>query len=352
MCISFKPIWFDSLGAKSSCTLVKTADVSILIDPGVAIMHPSFPASYSEKIRWREQGKREIKKVSKEAEVLVISHYHYDHYSPGDMNIYEDKLLLVKNPNEYINDSQRKRAEAFYSNICEHFGGIKLESILTEPKTRWYPNPLDGLPLAKSKNFGDYENRRKELLNKGLSLFKKRTRKWNKWFQIPEFEFDRVKIKFADGKEFSFGETRIRFTKPLFHGIEFSTLGWVIATVIECGSEKLIHSSDLNGPIIEDYAEWIIKEDPDILILDGPMTYMFGYLLNRINLNRAVANAVRIIEESDARLIIYDHHLVREAKFREHTIKVWKVAKRSNKKVFTAAEFLGLIPKVLECKRE
>jgi len=28
--LNFKPIWFDSLGAKSSCTLVKTPDVSII----------------------------------------------------------------------------------------------------------------------------------------------------------------------------------------------------------------------------------------------------------------------------------------------------------------------------------
>ncbi len=41
--IRLDPIWFDSLGAKSMCTLVETPDVSVLIDPGAAIMHPSFP---------------------------------------------------------------------------------------------------------------------------------------------------------------------------------------------------------------------------------------------------------------------------------------------------------------------
>ena len=42
--ITIKPVWFDSLGAKSSCMLVKTPDVKILIDPGIAAMQPSFPA--------------------------------------------------------------------------------------------------------------------------------------------------------------------------------------------------------------------------------------------------------------------------------------------------------------------
>ena len=43
--IEVYPVWADSLGAKSFCTLIRTEDVSILVDPGVAIMHPSFPAS-------------------------------------------------------------------------------------------------------------------------------------------------------------------------------------------------------------------------------------------------------------------------------------------------------------------
>jgi predicted metallo-beta-lactamase superfamily hydrolase len=77
------------------------------------------------------------------------------------------------------------------------------------------------------------------------------------------------------------------------------------------------------------------------------MTYMFGYLLNRINLNRAVENATEIVRKIDAELIIYDHHLPRDRKFRERTEKVWNTAKEANKKVMTAAEFLGQEPVVL-----
>jgi predicted metallo-beta-lactamase superfamily hydrolase len=46
-------------------------------------------------------------------------------------------------------------------------------------------------------------------------------------------------------------------------------------------------------------------------------------------------------------LIIYDHHLPRDRKFRERTAKVWSTAKKENKKVMTAAEFLGKEPVVL-----
>ncbi len=164
---------------------------------------------------------------------------------------------------------------------------------------------------------------------------------------IPELNFHSLKVKYPEGKEFKFGNTTLRFSKALFHGIEFSRVGWVFYTIVEHEDEKFIHSSDLDGPIIEDYAQQIIHENPQVLILDGPMTYMFGYLLNRINLNRAVENAAEIVRSIDAELIIYDHHLPRERKFRERTEKVWNTAKEENKKVMTAAEFLGKVPVVL-----
>ena len=155
-------------------------------------------------------------------------------------------------------------------------------------------------------------------------------------------------MRFADRKQFCFGETKIRFTKPLFHGIEFARVGWVIATVIEYEGKKFIHTSDLNGPIIEDYAEWLCKEKPDLLVLDGPATYMLGYMFNRINLNRAIENACKIIKETNAKLIIYDHHLPREKRFKERTSKLWQLVKKLNKNVSTAAEYLGKKPIVLE----
>jgi predicted metallo-beta-lactamase superfamily hydrolase len=103
----------------------------------------------------------------------------------------------------------------------------------------------------------------------------------------------------------------------------------------------------LNGPIIEDYAEFIIKENPDILILDGPATYMVPYTLNLINLRRAVENACKIVEKVKSSVIIYDHHLVREKNFMNKTRRVWEVSKKFDKKVLTAAEFLGKKPVVL-----
>ncbi|RLF52037.1 MAG: MBL fold metallo-hydrolase, partial [Thermoplasmata archaeon] len=115
--MKFDLVWFDSMGAKSSCVFVETEDVRILIDPGIAAMQPSFPAPDYKKILWREQGRKKIKRFAKRADVIIISHYHYDHYLPNDIDIYRNKTIFAKNPNLYINESQRERAFTFYQKI-------------------------------------------------------------------------------------------------------------------------------------------------------------------------------------------------------------------------------------------
>jgi predicted metallo-beta-lactamase superfamily hydrolase len=218
---------------------------------------------------------------------------------------------------------------------------IKQDDIIENNKKMIYSNPLDKLPLAKNKDFGDYNNRRKELLKKKYILFKKRIKLWEKYKLLPEINSENIKIIYPEGNEYNINGTIIRFTQPLFHGIEFASVGWIFATIVEYNNEKFFHSSDLSGPMIEDYADFIIKENPTYLFLDGPTTYLLGYILNNINLNRCIQNTIRILKETDCKLIIYDHHLLREKKFRERTKDIWKEAKKLNKKIITSAEYLG-----------
>ena len=346
--LKFRPIWFDSLGAKSSCTFVETPDVKILIDPGVAVMHPSFPATQKAKKRWYEQAYTAIIEAAQNADVITISHYHYDHFIDFDKRVYQGKLILAKDPNKYINDSQRGRAEHFYDNLYSKLANQRLSEVMLPPKQSEYPDPMKQLKEALNRDFGDYQKRRQSLLEAGEKWFKARARKWANYPRIPALKGEKVEVRFADRCELKFGSTKIKLHGPLFHGVEYSRVGWVFAVVIEYGGEKLLHSSDLNGPVIEDYAQWIIEEQPDILILDGPMTYMLGYTLNLTNLRRTIENAVRIVEEASCRLIVYDHHLPREPKFREHTKPVWDKASRLGVKLVTAAELLNKQPVVLE----
>ena len=112
------PLAFDSLGTRSMATLVETPDLRILIDPGVALGPSRYglPPHPIEKQRLREH-KQKIKVAAKEADVLIITHYHFDHYLRDAPEIYEDKLLLIKDPESWINESQRNRARELLSKI-------------------------------------------------------------------------------------------------------------------------------------------------------------------------------------------------------------------------------------------
>lgn len=346
--IRFEVVWFDSLGAKSSSILVRAGGKRILVDPGVAEMQPSFPASDEMKRRWFLEAYDRILEAGEKADIVTITHYHYDHFMDFERSLYEGKLILAKNPNEYINESQRERAERFYDHLYSELAGANLEDLLMEKEPKSYQDPLENLPIARSKSFGDYDARRKELLEKGRRWFERLTQKWNRWRIIPDLKSDSFELVFSDGKSFEFGDLRIRFREPEFHGIEYARVGWVIPIVFELGGDKLVYSSDLEGPVIEDQAEWIIEENPRILILDGPSTYLIPFMMSLISLRRAVDNLCRILEKADRlELVIYDHHLLRDRKYRERVSQVYEKAREVGIEVLTAAEYLGEEPAVL-----
>jgi len=343
-------IWFDSLGAKSSSILVETPDLKILVDPGVAAMQPSYPLPASEKEHLRQTALEAIKEASLVAEVVFISHYHYDHHTlPSQAEeLYKGKKLWIKDPNLWINHSQWERARLFLGQLYQVLGGSDPKGIFHPPNQMEIQDPLKHLPLASAKDYGDYQKRKRQLLEKGRAWFQRMRNLWlgNPW--VSEF----MEVRVADGRSFKKDSTSVRFTDPLFHGIEYDRVGWVIGLVVEHKGTKVIYTSDLQGPSIEDYAQWIIDENPDILVLDGPATYLFGYMLNRINLQRAIDNVCSIIRNTDTKVIIYDHHLLRDTHFRERMAQVYTVAREERKTFLTAAEWLGQEPLVERLARK
>ena len=65
MSLSFKPPWFDSIDVKSEATLVETPDISIVLDPGIAIKHTSIPDASTQKNEWFNMGTKLIKEACK-----------------------------------------------------------------------------------------------------------------------------------------------------------------------------------------------------------------------------------------------------------------------------------------------
>ena len=343
---SIEIIWFDSMGAKSSSVLVHGPYGSLLIDAGVAIMHKGFPAPLAAKGRWLEEGRNALLSAAGRAEAITITHYHYDHFTDFDPRIYVNRTILAKSPNQYINDSQRRRAEKFYGHVREAF--CRDCGLFGEPSGLGlddYPDPVDSLEEA-GRRVIESASRRLEM---GRAWFRERARAWGRRPEMLELKSDRIRVEWADGREFDVGGMKVRFTQPLFHGEEYSRVGWVLMVIVECCGWKLLHSSDVDGPVIEDYAEMIAKERPNVLILDGPPTYMLGYRFGLDSLERAIAGAIRILEETrdSLELMIYDHHLPREPNYKKRTEHVWRLASKLGVRLSTAAEVLGQTPAVL-----
>lgn len=305
--MEIRPVWFDSLGAKSMCVLVRTPDISLLVDPGAAIMQPRYPAPDELKLYYLGLAIQAILQAAKDATHIVITHYHYDHFQPDFLKLFSGKILWIKDPNRWINHSQWERARAFLKALAEA-EGLEFRERPTEKED--YPDPVEHLPLAARVE------RREDLLRKWRRRFMGHVDLWEKGPWVNEGSFG-GRVVFADGLTFKIEGTTVRFTHPLFHGVEYAGPGWVLAVVVEQGGTKLLYSSDLQGPIIEDYAAWIVQEHPDILILDGPATYLLGPLQSKQNLKRALKNCTRAVQGAGARLTILDHHLTREPRFRE-----------------------------------
>ncbi len=345
-------VWFDSLGAKCSCIAVGTPCGLIVIDPGAAEMQPSYPLPGEEKRRLRVEAMRAIEEACRKARMIIVTHYHYDHHAlPLDDDLRDPKamwlggkLLVLKNPNKFINESQWHRARLFLEQLLG-LAGMSLHEHLTEPEEAEFADPVEELTSALSRDYGSYQQRRMELLAKGKEWFRKLTGElWSKHKWVKEITLsDGTRVLWGDGRCFTLGDVKVKVFEPWFHGVEYDRTGWVTPVLIEKPGWRIFYSSDLMGPAIEDYAERIAKLKPDVVILDGPPTYLYPYMLNRINLRRAVENAITILS-CKPKLVVYDHHLLREKRWRERVEDVFVEAEKQGVQVLTAAECSGREP--------
>lgn len=274
------PIAYDSMGVRSMATFVKTKDLALTIDPSVSLAPSRYglPPHKLEIERMNEKWK-EIKNFLSKSDVIAITHYHYDHHNPEEVEILEGKKLLLKHFKEKINRSQFGRANYF----LERLKGVNVE------------------------------------------------------------------IEFSDGKRYEFGNTTIEFSKPVFHGAN-QKLGFVLEIFISEGDESFLFSSDVEGPIHEDQTAFIIEREPKIVFIDGPMTYMLGYRFSGDSLNKAVENIKRILDVSE--IVVLDHHLLRDLKWREKMLELFNYAEQLKVKLYSASEFLGKPDDLLEAKRK
>ncbi|MCD6324127.1 MAG: hypothetical protein J7L55_03360 [Desulfurococcales archaeon] len=272
-------IGFDSIGVRSMATFIETPDISIFIDPAVSLAPRRFSLPPHE-LEWRRLNEvaSAISRRASEADMIVITHYHYDHHDPGKyvpLDIYDGKLLVIKDPKNKINYSQRMRSARF-------------------------------LKLVKG----------------------------------------RVKdIVVGEERKLVFGKTTVEISPPYPHGIN-DRLGYVIQIYVSDGDRSLLFSSDVEGPVDEGATDFIIGKRPDVLILDGPPTYLSGTKFPEEAIRKARDNISRILRSS-VEMVVADHHLLRDLKYVDFIAPL----NEGGGKVLTAAEFMGREPELLEAQR-
>ncbi len=274
-------------------TLVETDDVTLVIDPGSAL-GPRFNLNPHE----REyvalaRTRRDILEAARDADVLTISHYHFDHYVPSFENwlwnwsspelaakLYTGKLILAKDIGTNVNFSQRKR-------------GYMFQKLNTE--------------LAKE-------------------------------------------IKVADGQVFKFDNTALEFSPPVYHGPEGSALGYVLMLTVRTPGCSLVHAPDVQGPMYDGPLKLILAQKPDLVLTGGPPTYLEGFKVDSGVLATAQRNLVTLAQHVP-RLVV-DHHLLRSPDYLQYLQPAVQAAERAGNRLTTAAELVGQEPLLLEARRK
>lgn len=291
--IEILPIAFESLGVRSMCTYIRTPSVRILLDAGVSLGPnrfglPPHPREY-EALR---DCRRAIIEFAGKADVVTVSHYHFDHHTPSytdwaynwcsaeiSEKIYGGKIVLVKSYRDYVNFSQRRRGWLFI------------------------------------KTSGRYASR----------------------------------LETADGRTFIFDDTIVSFSKPVSHGPEGSELGWIIMATVRHHDECILFAPDVQGPISPETLSMIINEKPQLTIIGGPPTYLANFRMDETNIAAAVKNLEVVVRHIPT--VILDHHTLRDEDWMKFMRPVIETASNVNHRVLTAAEFLGRENSLLEALR-
>ena len=138
----------------------------------------------------------------------------------------------------------------------------------------------------------------------------------------------------------------LEVSPPLPHGLEATTLGYLVAlTIAEPRErERFVFASDVQGPLSAVAAGYLVRQRPTLLYLAGPPSYVEREVGAAV-IDSGIDHLMRIVETTGCRVIM-DHHALRDVAWRERFARLW-----DTKRVSTAAGYLGLPEATLEARR-
>ncbi|WP_297057278.1 MBL fold metallo-hydrolase [Thermosulfurimonas sp.] len=270
----------ESLGVRSMAVEVECSGVRILIDPGAALgpRRYGLPPDRLELERL-SRARSLIRERLRGAELVVITHYHFDHYLPDWAEDLRGKRVFLKDPVRNINRNQAHRAAEFLERLIR--SGVHWEV--------------------------------------------------------------------AEGRRIKLPGGEILFSGPFFHGPD-PRFGCVISVVVRAGGQVFVHTSDVSGPVRPEVVHFLLEQQPDLLLVDGPSTYL-GPRFGLRALEMARENLLRIIRDLGPGVLILDHHLLRDLSWRRWAGPLFEAAEARGTRLLSGAEFSGKPETLLEAER-
>ena len=254
--IEVHPLADESLGVRSMALGVTTPDVTLLFDAGVSLAPkrfglPPHPMEFEAARRARER----ITEFAKRSDIVTISHYHLDHYTPSFTSYYEwssreafeatysGRLVLVKKPDSTVSFNQRRRARAL----------------------------------------------------------------------IRELEELSARVIEAEGLRLVYGRTFVEAVGPFPHGAE-GPMGRVLAFLVEHASVRILFAPDVQGPMDASAAERISALRPTLIVVGGPPLYLEEHKVDRGLVEKGLDNMALLSQRSE---LVVSHHTLRDENWRE-----------------------------------
>jgi len=208
------PIATESMGTRSFCTLVHISPTfNILIDPSVALGPRRFGLKpHLDELAASYLTRQAINKLVEYSSVVIVSHYHGDHFTLGVDRIYE----------------------------------------FTNKELQYHLYSTAPIIYAKTKTGISYNQKKRSYW-----LWKKQD----------------YNVQPADGKQYEFDKCTLEFSQPVAHGAKGTKMGKVIMTKIVTDSHCFIYTSDVMGLLTEKATQFIADNNPDTVFLDGPSIY-------------------------------------------------------------------------------
>ena len=275
------------------CILIKTPAVSIISDGGACLGPRDGLLPHPEEYKRLSSTISKIDTEMEKADIITVSHYHFDHYRPP----FNSDFVWTWSSKEEVR--------------------------------RIYQD--------------------KKLLVKDIRERINFAQRRRGWFFLREVEKIASVVEHADRRVFHFGDTEIRFSRPVPHGEKNNRLGYVLCSVVSHEDEKIVIAPDVQGPAHKNTTDFILAENPDIVFVGGPPTYLVPSQVEASTIARSIQQLTRLATET--KLTVVDHHLMRDRCWKEEISLPLSEARKHGNKLKSAARYMRVKEELLESKR-